>query len=200
MRPLFFTLIWCFISSVEGQSVMPLSDFYGNQNGLLIELFWITTDSSIMKPYIVERSNNGIIWENIATIQPDTGANSYQFTDTTLSGYYEKLYYRLKQDEADLYVYLSKVLVFHEVQERLTDAAIYPVPAHEFIYLNYSPSPNEWASVKIFDVAGRELLKIPSIVGTNRTIEIDISALLIGNYIFVLITDKEVKTWKFSII
>ena len=176
---------------------MPLVDFYGEKEGLTIHFTWITADSIIENPFVVERSTNGIIWERIATIPNLTGARQYQFSDTTLSGYYSKLYYRLKQDQADLFVFLSKVLVFQDVHQSVENALIYPNPVGEGIYLNYIPSTDGWVTVKIFDITGKQLLEIPSIESGTSVLSIDVSQFLRGIYLFVMATDSETKVWKF---
>lgn len=182
----------------KAQSVMPLLDFYGIQQGLNIHLNWIATDTITPKPFLVERSTNGIIWENIAVVPYLTGKTQYEFSDTTLSGFYSRLYYRLKQDQVDLYVYLSRVLTFENVQEAIENAVIYPVPAAEMLHLNYIPSQDGWVSVKIHDLSGKELLRIPTLSSNSRILDIDISGLLTGTYVFIMVTDSEVKTWKFN--
>ncbi len=183
---------------MKAQSVMPLIDFYGIQQGLTIHLNWITTDSSIQKPFLVERSTNGIIWENIGIIPYQASKTQYAFTDTTLNGFYPKLYYRLKQEQVDLFVYLSRVLTFENVQEVIENARIYPVPVTEILHLNYIPTLDGWVSVKIYDLSGRELIRIPTLSSNAKILDIDVSDFLTGTYVFVMITESEVKTWKFN--
>ncbi|MCB9034144.1 MAG: T9SS type A sorting domain-containing protein [Chitinophagales bacterium] len=171
-------------------SVSPLPvellSFTGYNDGQINVLNWITASEINTDKFIIERSPNGVGFNQIGEV--DAAGNSsaelsYNFNDESpLLG---NNYYRLKiVDNDGTYEYSNIILlnVNHIVKDAI--ANIYPNPTNAFVNIDYQSTTNNNLNINIYDATGKLMLNKQEAVneGLNKLI-LDLSVLAKGTYI-----------------
>lgn len=125
-----------------------------NQNNTLLE--WETASESNAMDYLIQRSEDGMEWDEIANLQASgntTTTTNYQFTDKRIGGGLK--YYRLLQRDFD-----GEQTIFGPVSSNCSDlinrASVYPNPSNgQFVLEITSETYEEKAMVSIIDVNGK---------------------------------------------
>ena len=102
---------WTASDGVNESLPIELIDFSTIVSELGIEINWVTASEQNNDFFTVERSYDGIAWENITQIVGNgnsTFVNEYEFLDNTFRG--NILYYRLKQTDYDGTISYSKII------------------------------------------------------------------------------------------
>jgi hypothetical protein len=111
-------------------TVLPVSlvSFYGKVNGKTNVLFWSTASETNSLVFEIERSADGIQFENIGKINAAGNSNDirlYQFIDDRVA--VEKYYYRLKQVDIDGRYALSSIILLSN-RYASSNMVIFPNP------------------------------------------------------------------------
>lgn len=169
----------------------PVS-FTGSAVATLAKLQWQTANDSTTASYLIEKSNDGVMFTAIGTLHANKNEafnNSYNLDDNTPAEGVN--YYRLNQIAADSSViYRQTVAVSFNKPLQLN---VYPNPADRFVTVKGLTGNNQ-ASVTLMDIQGKVL--------DNRTTSADICTFNIDNlakgvyYINVQAGDKK-QTLKF---
>jgi len=123
------------------------------------KLNWASASERGSDYFIIERSDDGINYKYIGKIKA-AGTNNrtvnYFFVDeepvTGIS------YYRLKQTDLDKnFKYYNKVFI-SDCFNKQTKILVFPNPAQDYIYINFSATRNEPVNIEIFDMMGKSLL------------------------------------------
>lgn len=172
---------------------VDLIDFRGALIDEFIQLTWKTASEINSETFIVERSSDGVSFEEIGRV--DAAGNSsveraYQFIDNQpLEG---NNYYRLKQVDFDGAFEYHKIIVINTVtQASLTRVNVFPNPADDIVRFNVSSEESKVYRVEILDKSGR-LVKVETVNSSEgqQTITVDISTLAPGNYALNLIDEE----------
>lgn len=175
------------LGSFEIGSVLPVSltFFRGKLDEKTIELKWETAFEKNNAGFDIERSYDGIRFENIGTIY---GAGDsfnrvqYDFSDNDFDKNRTHIYYRLKQTDFDgNYLYSNTVIVKTTGNNYLTINYIYS--DSETAFVTFSNQTDGEISVRLFDFSGKNVLNqtyFPT-VGTN-VLELNIGDLPTGIY------------------
>lgn len=179
------TVVDCNVTAVELIRFEGIAEAQGN----LIE--WATASESDVNSFIVEYSTNGFDFEKVGTVEAAGNSNTvrdYSFLHAT-----EKTgvnYYRLLEETtAGLTTVVSSVIGIDRTASVIQIADISPVPAVDFVNVEFIAQANQVVTVDIVDVTGR-------IVNTNsnttvegsNTVTLDVAELAIGTY-FVTVSD-----------
>lgn len=144
-----------------------------------VSLIWSTASESNNDYFIIEKSKDGINWNELAQLNGQGTSNhivNYQHYD--YYPYANLTYYRLKQVDFDgSQKYLKTISV---TQQRQNIFSIYPIPSNDFIYVNHKEISNE--SFKIYNSLGQIVNDQISITSNNEVYQIDITNLEIGIY------------------
>ncbi|MEP6673672.1 MAG: T9SS type A sorting domain-containing protein [Ferruginibacter sp.] len=118
-----------------------------------VQLSWTTANEQNVRSYNIERSSDGRNFSLIGTVAAkNTSSAEYTFTDiAVLSG---AGYYRLKMIDLDGTVKLSNVILINNRKGITT--RIFPNPVLDNVNVSHDRAGNN-ASIKIMDVAGRQL-------------------------------------------
>ena len=173
---------------IEGDCVLPVTliDFSGHVVNNQVQLSWSSSEEINFDRYIVERSSDGISFQETGSIEGNVGTGSgYSYNEEKiLQGL---CYYRLKMLDKDQSYSYSKVI---SVKGLPTSINIYPNPVNhgEAIRLTFSDEQLESdLSVWIKDLSGKEFKRINystgELSGTDTDLLIDLPS---GLYILVI--------------
>ena len=176
-------------------SVFPLpvelSSFTSSLNNNSVILNWNTDQEENNSGFDIERSSFGNVWSKIGFVQGSGTVNqsrSYSFTDNGLSsGRYN---YRLKQTDYNgnfRYYELSNEVIIG-VPSKFSLSQNYPNPFNPETKINYSLPVAGNVSIKIFDIAGKEIMQL---VNEKQdagfyTVRFNASGLSSGTYFYKL--------------
>ncbi|WP_222166283.1 T9SS type A sorting domain-containing protein [Edaphocola aurantiacus] len=148
--------------------------------GLVVEdcnvvLAWSSSREIQFRHFIVERSNDGKVYQSIATVLP-TGSNSkYMFRDVTAEG---KLFYRLKLVDNDNSYTFSNVL--NAMVNCDKDVMVLPTVTNNSIYIQNATLNSR---VRIININGSVVLE--SKISSNLE-QVNLGDLPAANYIVII--------------
>ncbi len=144
---------------------VALYDFEGKEEGNTISLQWKTSSEQNSKGFYVERSENGIAFEEIAfipSVKEKSSFHKYEYTDLIPT---EKVYYRLRQLDLDGKFAFSPAIYLNNVKEKDKNWEIYPNPSNGKFVIDCNFDTNE--DYGIFSIDGRILSKGTLAKGAN---------------------------------
>jgi hypothetical protein len=168
-------------------SIMPieLSAFQGTAlpNGQ-VQLNWTTEQESNNSHFIVERSLNGNVWEELARVDgagTSQAAKDYTYIDAAPQ--HSMNLYRLRQVDFDGNFTHSNILSVDMNQEG-DEVRMGPNPAVSTLNLMIQGVENDEYAVEVFDVNGAMLhAEVLSTEGTSHTRQMSLSTLPEGVYL-----------------
>jgi hypothetical protein len=179
---------------------VELSTFYSNVNNNSITLYWKTASELNNSHFVVERSNDGISFNKIASVTGSgttTEINNYSYTDRNLQpGNY---YYRLKQIDFNGDYHYSEIvsasIILPEQFELLQN---FPNPCNPSTTISWQTPVGSHQTLKIYDVLGNEIATLVDEYRNAGSYEInfDASSLSSGIYFFQLISENFIETRK----
>lgn len=178
-----------YVSSInEFSSALPVTlvSFSAVKTGNAVKLSWQTSQEINNSHFIVQRSRNGVLWEDMTTIAGSGNTNINVYYNALDEHPYSAIsYYRLQQVDAnDKRSYSVIRSVNFETDFSIS---IYPNPTTDYFIIKTQSSNLQ---VKLYNDRG-ESFNIP-IRKNGNNILVDISMLPVGHY-FVKITDKDKK-------
>jgi hypothetical protein len=184
--------------SLSGTAGGPLPLVWGpvnaNCKGSAAELKWITLQEHNVKHFVVERSSNGIQWNEVATVQAkgtSGSAQSYIYTDGAVT---INAVYRVRSVDFDGRTQVSAV-----VQSKGCSGAfsftLAPVPARGQVTLSINSTQAFAAEVRVVGADGKvyQRLQVQVTAGQNQVV-LHLEKLVAGNYYVVMQTPEGVKT------
>jgi len=184
----------------QGSAMIALpvvfSDFSGTSNHNANQLSW-TTASEVNNDYFsLERSQDGISYEEITKVRSQGNSNQktrYSHNDVAIFTA-DKYYYRIIQYDLDGTKYVhSKVLILNGVAPK-TKLHIFPVPVKDLITLQFDNENNTDYSILVYAMTGDLILEKQI---SSRQRQIDLSALTNGMYTIAIVKDHEILKQKF---
>ncbi len=171
-------------------AVLPVefTDFTATYNNRTVDISWITASETNSDYFAIERSNNGIDFEELKKVKAAGNSNTTKnYGETDNSPLPGLSYYRIKYFNLDgtfSYTYLRSVSPKYNAA---TDIVVTPVPAQNFLNLGFNSNGPVNFSIEIFDVTGKAIYKnsISAENGFNQT-GVDVSELNKGLYFIKL--------------
>jgi len=172
---------------------IELLSFDAVQNEENVSLFWSTASEINNSYFIVERSKDGVYWNDILEVE---GAGNSSTIITYQDIDYEPLlgvsYYRLRQVDFDGNFSYSKIEAVNFEEQYDNTIIAYPNPAKDMI--TFTGNIDQYA---VFNIIGQNVqLKINSLGKENSLLILDISNLSSGVYV---LKTKDNKTCKFNV-
>jgi hypothetical protein len=187
-------------------AVLPveLSSFTSNVNGNNVKLNWSTVSELNNAGFDIERKSAGE-WTRVANVKGNGTTNiaqSYSFEDKNLaSGNYS---YRLKQiDYNGNYEYFNlSGEVFVGVPGKFAMSQNYPNPFNPATVISYQLPVSGLASIKVFDMMGREVAQLVNEVkeAGYYTVKFDASKLSSGMYFYTINSGSFSETKKMMLV
>ncbi len=170
---------------------VELVTFSGSlQNDGTVKLHWVTSNEINNDFFRVQRSDDGITWQNIGTV--DGAGNSttlltYSFTDPSIRHGQAQLYYRLEQVDFNGATKLSNVVVISLNNPNNREFLIYPNPTKDkFHILGIKPRSEYLTMYNSLGVKVSHLLTLETL-DDHHTL-VDVSRLPSGTYVLVTAT------------
>jgi ELWxxDGT repeat protein len=178
---------------VDASVTLPVSllSFDAVRNKDAVDVKWITTTETNTKDYIVQRSYNGMQFQNIGTVQAagnSTKQLSYLFKDAdALQTGANKIYYRLQIRDNDGKMSYSKIALLN-ILANGSVLAVYPNPVKDQLYLVTNTAVNA-ATVRISNTSGKVVFvqQFENIQAGEKN-KINVAALAKGVYYMEFIT------------
>ncbi len=187
---------------LDASVTLPVSllSFDASINNKSVDVKWVTASETNTKDYTVQRSYNGIQFQNIGTVNAAGNSNkqlSYLYKDNdALQSGNTKIYYRLQITDNDGKTSYSKV-AFLNVLANGNVLALYPNPVKDQLYL-VTNVPISAASVRITNANGK-LVFVQQLenmqAGTQN--KINVSTLGKGVYYLEFIAGDSKQTLRF---
>jgi len=188
-----------FLSCVS--TAIELSNFDGQVKDDFNQLTWYTATESANKYFSLERSLDGVNFNEIAKIASQGNSNSiqsYEFNDYDLVN---NAYYRLKATNTVGYSKIaSNFILLTRFNNEITLVELSPIPASNVLNVNINSTEDENITVNILGINGKELISnsFDLSIGTN-TLKLDISTYAAGIYFIQVQSDSKSIIEKFVI-
>jgi len=176
------------ISSMTSPLPLQLISFSGVLNNDIAQLLWQTDQELNVSHFTIERSFDGIHFTATGNVNA-TGnlyKTDYHFNDDIHSRAEQKVFYRLRITDNDGHYTYSKIVWFDRSPAPMA-LHIFPNPASSVINASFDQIRTGPVTIHITDMKGIRVLNQTENVGTGRaSINIDVSRLSAGNYVFSL--------------
>lgn len=183
-HPEYVAMVW------QCSGVLPVTiiDFTAARLNESVLLKWYATYETNFRMFNIQRSDNGVNFYPIGTIQ-SLNLSNYSFTDTQLPNS-DIVYYRLELVDADGKKEYSKTIAIR-LKENYYDAIVYPNPTPGKITINLAQTLNQASRLVVTDIMGRPVISrdIPS---NQKNIALDATKLAPGRYFISIINDSRV--------
>jgi hypothetical protein len=160
------------------------------------ELIWQTAQESDNDYFVIERSIDNILYEEVDRVMGNgttTSISTYFYTDTKASGIpSNEIYYRIKQVDYNGKETYSDVVTL--VKDAIDAVYVYPNPTADLVTIDLNESFIESAVISIFNLEGKEIHTTEKLNG--GAIKIDLTAFEKGPYVVVINTQHTLYTYK----
>jgi hypothetical protein len=159
---------------------ITFATFYGKPTPKGNELYWNMSSANNLVRYIVQRSEDGEQFSDIASVLPNT-EQFYQYTDKTSGN--KNTFYRIAAIDYNNLAQYSTVITMRQ-QGQDASITLWPNPTKNYINISASVTINK---VKIYNVLGQEVL----IKNINMyTALLDLNSLPNGHYYIQLESEQ----------
>jgi aminopeptidase N len=170
--------------------------FNAVKQGNTAKLSWTVDNTLDYNSFEIERSADGISFQNIGTIKSADFPDKYNFTFTDYNILSGNGYYRINIKEKNGTSFYTKTVVINNkaINDIIT---ISPNPASRYIVIASSALVKEVVDIKIYDAAGRQVKEIlKQSLSSNNNQQISVEDLGIGNYFVEIVGSNSGKITK----
>jgi hypothetical protein len=170
-----------------------LTSFTAAVQNCQAHLNWRVTDAVNFSRFVIEKSKDGLHFNDIGTISYTSNVSEYSYLDRELEK--RTSYYRLKlMDQDGKHQYSTIESTYSDCKGQLIK--IYPTLTKGTVYINL-PSGYEQAQIKVYNALG-QLLKLPDTdkISQNGMHSVQLHGLAQGQYLLKVINGNEVNTFK----
>jgi PKD repeat protein len=175
---------------------VELLSFEAICNGSQIILKWSTASEANSGSFEVERSEDGINFLSISTIQASGNSSSVLFySSMDIKPINGKAYYRLKEFDNDGKVAISEIIMIS--CSASGSLSLFPNPANEVLTIKLTMENSAHAQLKIYDKMGQLVMSRQNMfLPGQNVIEWNLKELASGVYTFVIESENEKWTEK----
>lgn len=185
-----------------GTVALELLSFEGKASDQGNQLYWQTATEANSDYFTVERSKDGRNFEAIEQIKAKGNSQTiekYEFLDESVLA--RNSFYRLLETDVDgLSKVVSNVIEIQREQRDFKMLSVYPIPANNFITIEFSTPKNETVGMMVYNIEG-ELIERKTIETTAgiHQLKLDLSEYRKGTYFMNLISsDNEPLMHRFA--
>ncbi len=179
---------------VCGPLPVTLLSFTGKANNDIVNLYWNTAAEYQVKKIIIERSKDGISYQQLTEVLPkgsSTVGAAYSTADIyPFSGI---SFYRLKIIDTDGRFEYSKIISIQMPVKEFGITQLFPNPVSDMLHVQIQSAKLQSIQVLVFDITGKQMLSksIDLKVGMN---EINTSFANLGAGMYILKVENETGT------
>jgi hypothetical protein len=158
--------------------------FTGTTDNKFNYLNWVTASELNSSHFEVQRSKDGILFENIGSVTAAGMSNSPRtYNHTDRNPYVGINYYRIRMVEIDGTDAYSNVIAL-EIKDMSNGYVVYPNPTADVITYQFSSDKSEDVQVELLDMLGRVIFdKTYNAVGGINQIMLDLKIYPSGSYL-----------------
>jgi endonuclease I len=175
---------------------VTITGFWADLRSKDVQLTWEATHETSFKEYQVEKSPDGRNFSKIGVVA-GTNAPSYIFRDSDLPGG-GNIYYRLRMVDIDGKAQYSEIVTV-KISGKISNCFVYPNPTNGSISIRLNSILAENSTVRIFDLAGRQVRVAQAAAGLAK-IDLNVQSLSPGRYVVKLSNNRQEFTENFIII
>jgi hypothetical protein len=147
-------------AATGGSTTLPVSwlSFSGFANGENVDLIWVTAQEINNKGFEVERSKDGINFENVGFVKGAgtyNGKVNYAFVDAGILASTPVVYYRLRQIDFDGKFEYSSTVVVRNNMDAANEVKVYPNPFKESVSIELRNATELSGTATLIDIQGR---------------------------------------------
>ena len=172
-----------------GSNPLPIELLYFNAHSYNqgVDLKWSTATEINNMGFTVERSADGVIWEEINR-QSGAGNSSFRldydfWDDAPLSG---RSYYRLRQTDFNGEFSLSDVATIYRSEAQSANIAVYPNPGDRIVNVTHPLFEASDYKLTIQQITGQQIDISHAVQKNAGQVQVDVSSLKNGIYFLVL--------------
>lgn len=167
--------------------------FTAEKKGTMHELSWQVSGESAADVYVLERSERGVLFSELARI-PASGRDRYIYQDNApLRGLN---YYRLRIVDAVGRATYSEIRMLRNAGK--AEMFVFPNPVPDRMTVSYRAASNSQATITVRDVHGRQvIMRRISLVSGNNNLPLQTLNLAPGRYTVTVAAENEVLTQSF---
>lgn len=167
--------ISCGLTGTSGTcaTVLPIElvSFWGEAKQNYNDLDWITSTEINNDYFVLEKSLDGIDFEEVEGYIPGAGNSTEQLSyDKIDENPFSQTYYRLKQVDYDGKYAYSNTIVLENNSNNLKDIAVYPNPIENDLVLNFESTQKGVANLYLTNTLGQVVFQkeVKTEVGLNN--------------------------------
>jgi poly(3-hydroxybutyrate) depolymerase len=142
-----------------GPLPVTLINFTGKASSDKVNLFWNTAAEYNVKKIIVERSNDGVNFNQFTEVLPKGSNNAgASYTATDIYPFSGIGFYRLKIVDADGSISFSKILQIEMPNKEISITQLYPNPVQDHLKVQIQSDKFQPVQLKLYDITGKQLL------------------------------------------
>ncbi|MES2560120.1 MAG: T9SS type A sorting domain-containing protein [Bacteroidota bacterium] len=190
----------------DNSGVLPVTlvQFKANALNEDVLLNWTTASETNNEAFIVERSADGVVFEEIDRIKGAGNSNkllSYKYTDQQAFAKtgVSTLYYRIKDlSNSGVISEASEIVSVSMGEDMMANLSIYPNPFEHTLHISLVSADDAKATVTITDIQGKKWYTAVSDLnkGINNLELTEVNNLQAGVYFVQVTMDGETKTYK----
>jgi acetyl esterase/lipase len=144
---------------VCGPLPLTLLSFTGEARNDKVNLYWNTAAEYNVKKIIVERSSDGLTFNELAEVSPK-GSSSIgaAYTKTDLYPFSGISFYRLRIVDVDGSIEFSRAIKIQMAKKEISITQLYPNPVTDFLHVQIQSDKFQAVQLYVFDIAGKRLL------------------------------------------
>jgi hypothetical protein len=146
----------------RNNAILPLQiiAFNGSVANSTASLTWKVENEQQVDYYTVERSINGIAFDEVTNVKSaNKSSATYDYNDN-LTGYTAAtVYYRIKQVNKNGETSYTRILSFNLIKTVHSRVTIYPVPVVDVLNLSITSASKQFSSVAVCDALGKVLIQ-----------------------------------------
>ena len=165
-----------------------------------VDLSWVTATETNNKFFTIERSNDGVNWEQLVDVAgAGNSSQAINYTAEDKKPYPGVSYYRLKQTDYDGNYTYSEIKAV-DINAPLNQLSIVPNPVGKMASVTFNFAEASDAVLNIFDCTGRLISTVPinAMKGENTTL-LNVSGYASGVYIITVSNSTEQYTSRFVV-
>lgn len=181
-----------FVSFTKGSvTAIRLLNLTAVATGSKVLLNWQTGTEEITDKMILQRSNDGMHFTDVTSINAKGIPSSYSYTDE--HPYNGRNYYRLKMVDINNEITYSNIVSVSITSKDRIMATVYPNPVAEKLHLTINATLEPSAQISIINMDGKEMMKMPV---TTLNKEINLSGMSNGVYLLRFYNGNQQQTIK----
>lgn len=173
---------------------VQLLSFIGTERNKTSELQWKVEGENNLSHYTIERSRDGINYEDIGTLAARgiTGTLTYNFTDR--NPFNGRNYYRLSLNDHDGSKKLSSIVLI-TISNKI-NFSIQPNPFRDKLTIAIENASGQMINASLTDMSGKVIAQKNNVASRNSLIQFDLPGLSAGIYCLMLNDGSSTQVFK----